>query len=53
MTDADIKKRLAAIDEKLDKILRNCCTHSRRVASNKRGDPIICEDCGTVIGHVS
>ena len=52
MTNAEIKKRLDAIDEKLDKILRNCCTHSRTVASMKVGDPIMCEDCRIVVGVV-
>lgn len=49
---SDIRKRIDLMDEKLDKVLRSCCTHSRRVASNKPGDPIVCEDCETVVGFV-
>jgi len=52
MTDAEIKKRLDDLDKKLDVILLSCCTHSRRVSSDKRGDPIVCEDCETVVGFV-
>lgn len=52
MTNAEIKKRLDAIDKKLDTILRNCCTHSRTVASMKVGDPVICEDCHLTVGVV-
>lgn len=45
-------KRIEAIDEKLDLILKNCCTHSRTVASMKVGDPVICEDCHLTVGVV-
>lgn len=49
---SDIRKRLDAMDEKLDKILKNCCNHSRTVASMKVGDPIFCEDCHQRVGTV-
>lgn len=50
---SDIHQRIADLDKKLDVILRSCCSHSRRVAGHKSGDPVVCEDCGTVVGHVS
>ncbi len=49
---SDVRKRLDIMDEKLDKVLKNCCTHSHTVASMKVGDPIICEDCHTTVGVV-
>lgn len=49
---SDIRKRLDAMDEKLDKILLNTCPHERRVASNKIGDPVFCEDCHKRVGTV-
>ncbi len=53
MTDDKIEKRLAEIDKKLDVMLRSCCSHTRRVAGHKSGDPVVCEDCGTVVGRVA
>ena len=49
---SDIRKRIDLMDEKLDKILLNCCTHRKRVASHKSGDPILCEDCQQIVGYV-
>ena len=50
--DFDVTAALTRMHDKLDKILENCCTHSRRVASTKPGDPIFCEDCHTRVGTV-
>jgi hypothetical protein len=49
---SDVRKRIDLMDEKLDLILKNCCTHSRTVASMKVGDPVICEDCHLTVGVV-
>ena len=50
--DFDVTAALTRMHDKLDKILENCCTHSRRVASKKSGDPIFCEDCRQIVGYV-
>ena len=50
--DFDVTDALERIHEKLDAILRSCCTHTRRVATTTRNDPIVCEDCNAVVGRV-
>ncbi len=50
--DFDVTAALERIHDKLDTILRNCCTHRRTVATRTRGDPIVCEDCQAVVGRV-
>lgn len=49
---ADIQQRLADLDEKLDKILIACCSHRRTVAAHEEGAPVVCEDCGVIVGRV-
>lgn len=50
--DFDVTAAIERMNEKLETILRNCCTHPHTVASMKRGDPILCEDCQAIVGYV-